>query len=413
MEQFIEQAPTYDQCIQKIRSKYGEWAKINVMYQKTIRQKGFLGFGHRELVELTGTVSQGHSRYTLGLPTGPQKPFDLEEEKKKILLAAGKPDPNLKILLTELKSEVKIIKEKIEARPAAADAGETHPTLGRLEEILALNDFSPSYSAKIMDRARNEFSLVDLVDYDRVQDWVVEWIGESIQLYTAPPLKTRPRVMVLVGPTGVGKTTTIAKLAAVFGVGAAGRPPLSVRMITIDNYRIAAKQQIETYGGIMGIPVSCVENYEDLRKTLALYAEDVDLILIDTIGKSPRDFEKLGEMKHLLAVCGSQAEVHLTLAATTKSSDIRDILKHFEPFDYRSVIITKLDETIRLGNVISVLADQGKTISYVTDGQRVPMDIRKAGVIRFLINLEGFKINRERIEKRFPNEESDIMQWRQ
>jgi flagellar biosynthesis protein FlhF len=177
-------------------------------------------------------------------------------------------------------------------------------------------------------------------------------------------------------------------------------------MITIDTYRIAAKQQIEKYGNIMEIPVFCVETHEELRKAIN-DSREADLILIDTIGESPRESVKLGEMKQLLAVCGSQAEVHLALAATTKSSDIRDILKQFEPFDYQSVIVTKLDETIRLGNVVSVLADQGKSISYITDGQRVPMDIARAAAVRFLINLEGFKIDRDKIEQRFPFEKPE------
>jgi flagellar biosynthesis protein FlhF len=178
-------------------------------------------------------------------------------------------------------------------------------------------------------------------------------------------------------------------------------------MITIDNYRIGAKLQVETYGDIMNIPVSCVDNYGDLKKTIALYSEDVDLILVDTIGKNPRDSVEIAEMKRLLSGCGSTAEVHLAVAASTKYSDMREIFQQFEPFNYRSVIITKLDETIRVGNVISALADKGKSISYITDGQHVPDDMHKAGVIPFLINLEDLKINRDRIEKRFSHSEGD------
>jgi flagellar biosynthesis protein FlhF len=162
----------------------------------------------------------------------------------------------------------------------------------------------------------------------------------------------------------------------------------------------------------MGIPVSCVETFDDLRKTIALYAQDVDLILVDTIGKSPRDVVKLAEMKQLLAACGSTADVHLALAATTKSSDMREILQQFEPFGYRSVIVTKLDETIRVGNVVSALAERGKCVSYVTDGQRVPQDISRATVVRFLINLEGFRVDRRRVDERFPQESAGDIQWR-
>jgi flagellar biosynthesis protein FlhF len=203
-----------------------------------------------------------------------------------------------------------------------------------------------------------------------------------------------------VGPTGVGKTTTIAKLAAIHAVGMGGGKPQSVRMITIDNYRIGARQQIETYGGIMGVPVSCVETAEDLRKTIAMYS-DADLVLVDTVGKSPRDAVRLAEMQRVLAACGPDAEVHLALSATTKASDMVQIMRQFEPFDYKAIVITKLDETNRIGNAISALAERGKAISYVTNGQSVPQNIERARITRFLMNLEGFHVDRPRLEARY------------
>jgi flagellar biosynthesis protein FlhF len=238
---------------------------------------------------------------------------------------------------------------------------------------------------------------------------VVEWIGESIQLYTEDAYQIRPRIMVLIGPTGVGKTTTLAKLAVIYGTDLDNRRPLEARLFTADNYRIGAEYQIEAYGEIMGLPVSIVKNYRELKQALSLNSEGVDLILIDTSGHSPRASIELGEMQQLLNACGSQAEYHLVFSATTKSSDIADILRQFEPFGYRSVIITKMDETIRVGNVISALAEKGKAVSYITEYQDVaPNNIQKASVVRFLINLEGFKIDRSKINKRFSHNESEI-----
>jgi flagellar biosynthesis protein FlhF len=205
-----------------------------------------------------------------------------------------------------------------------------------------------------------------------------------------------------VGPTGVGKTTTIAKLAAAYGVRDWGKRPLRVVMITIDGYRIAAMEQLEKYGDIMKIPVAYARNDQELRKTIAFYQDDVDLVLVDTIGKSPRDAAELGKMKQFLDACGSQAETHLAINASVKFSDIREILRQFAPFNYQAVAITKLDETMRVGNVISALFADGKPISYITDGQGVEKNIHRASVVRLLINLEGFLIDREAIEERFP-----------
>jgi flagellar biosynthesis protein FlhF len=212
-------------------------------------------------------------------------------------------------------------------------------------------------------------------------------------------------VFIVVGPTGVGKTTTIAKLAALYGISAAR--PNKVRIITIDNYRIAAKEQIETYGNIMGIPVACAENYTDLKKFLALY-QDVDRIFIDTIGKSPRDFVKLAEMKELLEAASGRATIHLAVSATTKAADILEIMGQFEPFGYSSVIITKLDETSRVGSIISTLAERGKAVSYFTDGQRVPQDIELATPVRLLMRLQSFRVQREILEKKFKNPSEDV-----
>jgi flagellar biosynthesis protein FlhF len=195
-------------------------------------------------------------------------------------------------------------------------------------------------------------------------------------------------------------------------LGEIGKRPLSVCMITIDNFRIGAEQQIERYGLIMGIPVVSAQNSRDLKKAIALNAESADLILIDTVGKSPRSAVELAEMKELLDACGSGAEFHLAVSATTKSSDITEILKQYEPFGYLSVIITKMDETIRLGNVISALSDRGKCVSYITEGQQVPKDIQRAEVMRFIINLEGFTINRMKFESIFSGDESELIHWK-
>jgi flagellar biosynthesis protein FlhF len=403
MEYFTEQAYTYSDCVEKIRLKYGPAAKV--LIQKSVRMGGFLGLFSREGVEMSGIISDS------GKYAPPRKPaLDFEEEKKKILQNVKGPDPVIQEMLKEMRSAVLTIKEKIET-PLGAEKDE-HPSLVRLRELLELNDFTPAYSKNIMDRVRREFSLDALEDFKALQDTVLEWMGESIRPCQEESFQRHPRILVLVGPTGVGKTTTIAKLAAIYGLGNMGRKPLSVRMITIDSYRIGAQNQIETYGGIMGIPVSCVENYDELREAIIRYSAGVDMILVDTIGKSPRDAVKLAEMQKLLEVCGASAEVYLALAATTKSSDMGEILRQFEPFGYRSVIVTKLDETFRVGNVISALADRGKSVAFITEGQQVPKDIQRAHPIRFLINLEGFKIDREKLERRFPRDETDFIFWR-
>jgi len=315
---------------------------------------------------------------------------------------AAKPDDRgYEKILAELRD----LRTAVASTREAAPESEEHTNIARVDELLAANDFSEAYRRQIVARLRRDFTLEALGDWDGVQDRVLEWIGDSIETWREGPAAPgqKPRILALVGPTGVGKTTSIAKLAAIFKVGMGGEKPRSVRLVTIDNYRIGARQQIETYGEIMEVPVSSVETVDELRKTLAFHA-DADLILVDTIGKSPRDAVKLAEVQRFVSACGPRAEVHLALSATTKASDMAEIMRQFEPFAYRAVVLTKLDETDRIGNAVSALAEKGKALSYLTTGQRVPQDIERASPLRLLMRLEGFSPDRPRLERRYQGE---------
>ena len=146
--------------------------------------------------------------------------------------------------------------------------------------------------------------------------------------------------------------------------------------------------QAEQLREIMGIPVACVESYKELEQKINLF-QDADLILVDTIGKSPKDYMKLAEMREMLDACGTNSEVYLAMSATTKISDVKEILRQFEPFNYKSIILTKLDETMRIGNIISVLSENNKSLTYLTDGQVVPQDIEEVTSKRLMRTVEG------------------------
>ncbi len=405
MQYFTVEAVTPREALEKMRRQYGEEARI--LTHKNVHRGGLLGFFAKDRVEITGYVPNrayaADSSRTQGMKTSAfSKPSltqsqAVEEAKKKILAEARREQTFQQIL-----KEIKGLRENLDITSVEEKMS---PGIAKIEEIMRQNDFSKEFYDEIIKRIRHEFSLEDLENYPKVQNSVVEWIGEKINIY--PPLQPsdkETKVFIIVGPTGVGKTTTIAKLAAINRIGNNHLHFHRVKIVTIDNYRIAARQQIETYAEIMKIPISFVESRDDFKKVLAL-SEDKDLILVDTIGKSPRDLSKLAEMKEILDTAGSMSEIHLAISATTKSSDVDDILKNFEPFRYRAIILTKLDETLRIGNVVSVLAKSGKPISYIADGQGVPQDIEEASVVRLLMNLDGFRIDRERIEKIFGKKE--------
>ena len=302
--------------------------------------------------------------------------------------------------------EIKEMLADHQAKLSAAVPAE-HENITRIEQILTENEFSPAYIKKMTDRLRKDFSLEDLDNFDLIQAQIVDWIGESISIYPLEIIK-RPQIIVLVGPTGVGKTTTIAKLAAsyLWEPKVNNGRTFNIGMVTIDNFRVAATEQLETYGNYMDISVRTAVTNLDLKKNIDLFQSDgVDLIIVDTIGCNPRDIEKMAEIQRVLELEGSKTEFCLAIAASTKTSDMKEIIQKFEPFGYKSVIVTKFDETTRVGNLISVLSEKQKPVSLITTGQTVPQDIEKASVVRFLTHLTEFNINRNRIENKFGDKE--------
>ncbi len=176
------------------------------------------------------------------------------------------------------------------------------------------------------------------------------------------------RIVVLIGPTGVGKTTTIAKLAANFSL--VGNK--SVGLITVDTYRIAAVEQLKTYAEIIGIPVQVAFSPRELKDCIAKM-KDRDLILIDTAGRSQNNYLQISELKNYLD--GIDAEIHLVISATTKSRDVDEIIKAFGQVTIHRVIITKLDETTAYGVVLQTCERAQAPLAFVTTGQGVPEDI--------------------------------------
>ncbi len=187
-------------------------------------------------------------------------------------------------------------------------------------------------------------------------------------------------VVFFLGPTGVGKTTTIAKLASEFKLNRG----IQVAMITADTYRIAAVEQLNTYAGILDVPVSVIFSPDELIDAINKYSE-YDLILVDTAGRSHRNAEQLSEVKQLItatqeAGLGVNIEKYLVMSATTKYKDLLNITEAYKDIDNFRLLFTKLDETNAYGNILNIRVHTGAPLSYVTSGQAVPEDISVVNV---------------------------------
>ena len=180
----------------------------------------------------------------------------------------------------------------------------------------------------------------------------------------------------MVGPTGVGKTTTIAKLAATFKL----KQKKNVGLITLDTYRIAAVDQLRTYANIIGIPLHVVTGSDELRNALRKCA-GCDVILIDTAGRSQRDDPRLKELRSLIDIADPH-EVHLVLSSTCAQPVLMEIVDRFSDVRADRIIFTKLDEAVSFGVLLNVARTVNKRLSYVTTGQEVPHQIEPSSPTR-------------------------------
>jgi flagellar biosynthesis protein FlhF len=196
------------------------------------------------------------------------------------------------------------------------------------------------------------------------------------------------RLVALVGPTGVGKTTTIAKLAANFRLSERRR----VGLITVDTYRIAAVDQLRTYADIMDLPMEVVATPREMHDAVARFA-DFDLVLMDTAGRSPRDEVRIQELRVLLGEAQAD-EVHLVLSTAAGLESLQAAVNSFARVGATSLVLTKLDEAVQLGGLLPLLRDCRLPLSYTTDGQTVPDDIRPADRRRLaslMLGQPGFR----------------------
>ncbi len=212
----------------------------------------------------------------------------------------------------------------------------------------------------------------DALAHSAIKDLIARRVRTAGSIELTPG---QPKVVALIGPTGVGKTTTVAKLAANFALLQGKR----VALLTVDTYRIAAVEQLKTYSQIIGLPVSVAYDHAELPAIMDRYA-DFDLILIDTAGRSQQHLMQVGELKSLVDTL--PCETHLVLAAQTKEEDMVDAVMRFSAARVDRLIFSKLDETSSYGTLFNVADYTGIPLSFLTTGQKVPEDIEPASGLK-------------------------------
>lgn len=276
---------------------------------------------------------------------------------------------DLKSTVSDLKSMLVTIVGQLDSQPRTPV--QFPPVLQRVFERLMACDVEPSIARGLVVYLQKEQphleTFEELVDALEMPISGLYHVAGPVSVATG-----EQKVVALVGPTGVGKTTTIAKLAANFALAR----EVDMALFTIDTYRVAAVEQLKTYGDIIGLPVETILTPQGLKEALKQHGQK-DLILIDTAGRSPYNRMHLNELKSFLDF-RPQRETHLVLSATTRLADLKQIVRNFTATGVDRLIFTKTDETEVVGGIISIAHETGLPVSYITTGQSVPDDIMVA-----------------------------------
>jgi len=388
------------QALEAIKKEMGPDAVI--LSTREIRKGGF-GLLSRPMIEVTAAVDppspmrqrRGAGAGDRGSAAEPSRSIGHSEEFDDLLeKAAGKGigDPAIGSVLEELravkqsiedlrKSSLGIREELLGMKRRSfstvlhpplgpSPSGALHPTLAAIFMRLVSNGVDPTIASDLLQIMKRKLGAEDLWKEDFVESYLKEMIKGIAQASVATERpKTGGKVVALIGPTGVGKTTTVAKLAAHHF-----RRKGKVTLATFDTYRVGAVEQLKIYAKIIGAPVVVSEGR--LREAVSRRQEG-ELILIDTAGRSHLNALQLEELNTLSRI-DAPIETHLVLSANTRERDLEEIIDRFSAVPINYLLFTKTDETQSHGSLLTAIRKKGKPLSYLATGQRVPEDIEIA-----------------------------------
>ncbi len=401
-------------ALSKVKVELG--AQAVILHTRTFRTGGWLGLGRRSITEITATSDErvramvaARSNRRVAAPPKPQAPPDAACRRAPV---AGSRTPQAATVLqaspraappetaqssikevarlivaasaqSPIEQEVAAIKRMV-SQMLRSQGGQMpsmpEPLLGCYLRLLEA-EVAREIADEIVGRVRDELEPEELQDPGVVQQAVLRGLSGHIQV-AADAAKVgrapdgRPLTIALVGPTGVGKTTTVAKLAATYRL----RQGRRVGLITCDTFRIAAVEQLRTYADIIGLPLRVVMTPAEMRSACAALSE-CEVILIDTAGRAPTDSKRLGDLREIISAA-SPHQVHLVLSSASSEAALRSAAQRFEALGCDRLILTKLDEAMNFGVLVNAARHVKARLSFVTTGQEVPDQIEAGNADR-------------------------------
>jgi len=306
------------------------------------------------------------------------------EEVVKSIQQSIKVDQGVLLELSSNSKHLEGVEEKLINRDIfiEEESIEETPTLKLIYEQLLDNEVDEPYANQLMNGLA-EFFVDRTPSIDEIVAIVYKRVVKNLADFKIIDVNKKNKPIFFIGPTGVGKTTTIAKIASLHTL----IHNREVALITSDTYRIAAVEQLRTYANILGIPIKVVYTKEEMLEAIDFF-KDKDLVLIDTAGRSHKNSQHQNELYELLESV-DEKDVYLTLSVATKYRDLVKIVNVYKSMCDFKIIFTKLDETLSYGNILNIKMATGAKLSYVTFGQNVPDDISEINPHEIAKNLLG------------------------
>ncbi len=402
------QAGTETQAIMLAKEDLGKDAIV--MNIKTIKPKGLFKIFRKTQVEVTAAIDE--SRETEKKVESKSTEQFNSQISEKLHPEQKKEDEETKALNEKLNSLARLLEEQIEQQKKEENLSDIKATTQQKEqevsgkkkdgktetssesvtekkeekvsrdsirnksidlimEQLTGNEVSYTYAKQIVEEITHTGNVRTLDEMlSGVYQKIILKLGQ-VQPITMEKEDKKPKIVLFIGPTGVGKTTTIAKLSSKLIL----EQKKKIAILTADTYRISAVEQIKTYASILSIPVEVLYEKEEVEKILPKY-KDYDYILVDTAGRSHKNKDRMDDLKEFMEGFSQYSiSVYLVLSATTKYKDLKKIVALYEDISECNLIFTKLDETDAIGNILNIKLDTGMPLSYISYGQNVPDDI--------------------------------------